>query len=125
MQPAIAPLFTQISFALGNLVFMVGKGQVGPAAVDVDGLTQIAVGHGGALNVPAGIAHAPGGVPLEGLVLKFGLGEPEHKVVFVPLVGVLLHALPDAHGQILGIVVVEDIVALQPAGVKYTLPPAR
>ena len=64
------------------------------------------------------IAHAPGGVPLEGLVLELGLGEPEDEVVLVALVGVLLHALPDAHGQILLVVVVEDVVALQLGGVE-------
>ena len=68
-----------------------------------------------------GIAHAPGGIPLQGLVLKLGLGEPQHKVVLVALVRVLLHALPDAHGQILLVVVVEDIVPLQLGGVKVNV----
>ena len=68
--------------------------------------------------MPAGIAHAPGGVPLEGLILELGLGEPEDEVVLVALVGVLLHALPDAHGQILLVMVVEHIIVLQLGGVK-------
>ena len=68
--------------------------------------------------MPAGVTHAPGGVPLEGLVLKLGLGEPEDEVVLVALVGVLLHALPDAHGQILLVVVVEHVVLGQLGGVE-------
>ena len=68
--------------------------------------------------MPAGVAHPPGGVPLQGLVLEFGLGEPEDEVVLAALVHVLLHALPDAHGQILLVVVVEHVVALQLGGVE-------
>ena len=52
----------------------------------------------------------PGGVPLEGLILELGLGEPQHKVVLVALVGVLLHALTDTNGQVLLVVVVEHII---------------
>ena len=68
--------------------------------------------------MPAGIAHAPGGIPLQGLILEFGLGEPEDKIVLVALVGVLLHALPDAHSQVLLIVVVEDIIMAELGGVE-------
>ena len=68
--------------------------------------------------MPAGIAHAPGGVPFQSLVLKFGLGEPEDEVIFVPLIGVLLHALPDAHRQVLLVVVVEHIVLFQLGRIK-------
>ena len=75
--------------------------------------------------MPAGVAHAPGGIPLQGLVLKLGLGEPEDKVVFIALVGVLLHALPDAHGQILLVVVVEHIVPLQLGGIKVHVAPRQ
>ena len=42
---------------------MVGEDQVLAAAVDIDGLAQVAVGHGGALDMPAGTAGAPGGIP--------------------------------------------------------------
>ena len=68
--------------------------------------------------MPAGIAHAPGRVPFQRLVLELGLGEPQHKVVLVALVGVLLHALADAHSQILLVVIVEDVVPLQLTGVE-------
>ena len=80
-------------------------------------------GDAGALDVPAGVAHPPGGVPLQGLVLKLGLGEPEDEVVLVALVGVLLHALAHAHGQVLLVVVVEDIVPLQLGGVEVHVAP--
>ena len=68
--------------------------------------------------MPAGIAHAPGGVPLQGLILKLGLGEPEDEVVLVPLVGVLFYALTDADSQILLVVVIKDIITLELAGVE-------
>ena len=75
--------------------------------------------------MPAGIAYAPGGVPFQSLILEFGLGKPQHEVVAIALVGILLHALPDAHGQILLVVVVEDIVPLQLAGVEIHVAPGH
>ena len=75
--------------------------------------------------MPAGVAHPPGGVPLQGLVLKLALGEPEDEVVLVPLVLVLLHALPDAYRQILLVVGVENIVPIQPRGVEVHIPPRQ
>ena len=75
--------------------------------------------------MPAGVAHPPGGVPLQGLVLEFGLGEPEYKVVFIALVGVLLHAVPDAHRQIVLVMVVEHVIAVQPGGVEIHVAPGH
>ena len=118
MHPVFAPGVAQVRLRLGDLVGMVGESVVDAAAVDVQVLPQILHGDTGALDVPAGVAHAPGGVPLEGLILELGLGEPQHKVVLVALVGVLLHALADAHGQILLVVVVEHIILLQLGGVE-------
>ena len=109
---------TQIALALGDLVGVMGEGVVHAAAVQIQVLAVVLHGDAGALNVPAGVAHAPGGVPFQRLILELRLGEPQHKVVLVALVGVLLHALADAHGQILLVVVVEDVVPLQLAGVE-------
>ena len=121
VHPVIAPVMPQISLRLGDLVGVVGEGVVDAAAVDVQVLAQVLHGDTGTLDMPAGIAHAPGRIPLEGLVFKLGLGEPEDEVVLVALVGVLLHALPDAHRQIIGVVVVEDIVALQLGGIEIDI----
>ena len=118
MEPVGAPGMAQVALRLGNLVGVVGEGVVHAAAVEVQVLPVVLHGDAGALDVPAGVAHTPGGVPLEGLVLKLALGEPEDEVISVALVGVLLHALPDTHGQVLLIVVVEDVVPLQLGGVK-------
>ena len=118
MEPLGAPGVAQIALGLGDLVGVVGEGVVDAAAVQVQILAVILHGDAGALDVPAGIAHAPGGVPLQGLVLELGLGEPQDKVVLVALVHVLFHALPDAHGQILLVVVIEDIVAAELGGVE-------
>ena len=98
MHPVFAPGVAQVRLRLGDLVGMVGESVVDAAAVDVQVLPQILHGDTGALDVPAGVSHPPGGVPLEGLILELGLGEPQHKVVLVALVGVLLHALTDTNG---------------------------
>ena len=118
VEPLGAPGMAQIAFGLGNLVGVVGEGVVNAAAVEVKVFAVILHGDAGALNVPTGIAHAPRGVPLQGLVLELGLGEPEDEIVFVLFVGVLLHALTDADSQVLLIVVIEHIVALELAGVE-------
>ena len=125
MEPVIAPFMAQICLGLGDLVGVVGEGVVDAAAVDVHVLTQMLHADAGALDMPAGIAGAPGRIPLKGLVLKFGLGEPEDKVVFVAFVGVLLHALADAHLQIILVVVVEHIVFFQLGGVEIDIAPGQ
>ena len=68
--------------------------------------------------MPAGIAHAPRRIPLERLILKLGLCKPQNEVVFVALVRVLLNALAHADIEILGVEVVENVVALELGGVK-------
>ena len=125
MAPVGAPGVAQIALGLGDLVGVVGEGVIHAAAVEVQVLAVILHRYAGALNVPAGVAHAPGGVPLQGLVLELGLGKPEDEVVFIALVGVLLHALPDAHGQVLLVVVVEDIVPLQLGGIEVDIAAGR
>ena len=112
MEPVIAPLVTQIAFGLCNLVGVVGEGVVNAAGMDVQILPQMLDGDAGAFDVPAGITHAPGRVPFQRLILKLALGEPEDEVVLVLLVGVLFHALPDAHREIFLVVVVEDVILL-------------
>ena len=54
---------TCVALALGNLVFVVGEDQVLTAAVDVELRAQIAVGHGRALDMPAGASGPPGALP--------------------------------------------------------------
>ena len=68
--------------------------------------------------MPARISDAPGGIPLERLILELGLREPEDEVVLVLLVLVLLHALAHADGEVFLVVVVEDIVARELARVE-------
>ena len=68
--------------------------------------------------MPAGVAYAPGGIPLQFLVFKLGLGEPQHKVGLVPLGGVFFHAFPHTHSQIFRILLVEHVVFFQPGGVE-------
>ena len=118
MHPPIAPLVAQVALALCDLVGVVGEGVVDAAAVDVQILAEVLHRDAGALDMPAGIADAPGRIPFQRLVLKLGFGEPEHKVVLVALVSVLFDALAHADVQILGVEVVEDIVALELGGVE-------
>src|SRR5579864_4574916 len=51
------------TLALGDLVLVVRKDEIEPAAMDVEALAQIAFAHGGALDVPAGAAAPPGTLP--------------------------------------------------------------
>ena len=50
-------------FALGDFVFVVGKDQILPAAVDIQGFAQVGHGHAGAFDVPAGAARPPRALP--------------------------------------------------------------
>ena len=125
VEPVVAPFVAQVAFGLGNFVGVVGEGVVNTAGVDVQVLAQVLHGNAGALDVPAGVAHTPGRVPLQGLILEFGLGEPEDEVVLVALVGILLHALPDAHSQILLVMVVEHIVFVQLGGIEVHVAPGH
>ena len=118
MHPEIAPFVAQIALRLGNFIGVVGEGVIYAAAVDVEVLAEVLHADAGALDVPTGVTHAPGGVPLQRLVLELALGEPEHEVVPVALVGVLLHALAHAHVEVVRVEVVEDVVLLELAGVE-------
>lgn len=67
---------------LGDLVLVVGELQIGAAAVDVEVVAQVLGVHGGALDVPAGTARAPGAFP--GRLAGFG-HLPQHEVQGVAL----------------------------------------
>jgi hypothetical protein len=69
---------------LGDLVLVVREDQVEAAAVDVEGGTEVLVGHGRALQVPAGAATAPRGLPV-GLARLGRL--PQREVTGVALAG--------------------------------------
>ena len=118
MEPLGAPGMAQIAFRLGDFIGVVGESVVDAAAVEVQIFAVILHGDAGALDMPAGIAHTPRRIPLQRLILKLGLGEPEDEVVLVPLVGVLFYALTDADSQILLVVVIKDIITLELAGVE-------
>jgi hypothetical protein len=71
--------------ALGDLVLVVGKLQVHPAAVQVKPVAQNRVAHGRALDVPPGPPVAPGGGPAGAFGLV-GLGAlPQGEVALVAL----------------------------------------
>ena len=105
---------------LGLLVLVVGEAQVDATAVDVERLPQVPPGHGRALQVPAGPAPAPGGVPGGvGRLGGFG-GLPQGEVARVALVGldvVIELGLVLGGGQVLQALVGEGAVAGQGAHV--------
>ena len=64
MHPIVAPGVTVGSLGLCNFVCMVGEGIIYAAAVDIHVLAKVLTCDAGAFDVPAGIAYAPGGIPL-------------------------------------------------------------
>ena len=87
VQPVVDELAAVGGLGLGDLVLVVREGEVAAAAVDVDRLAEVAVGHGRALNVPAGAALAPRRGP-ERLAGFGGLPEREVERVFLDVVDV-------------------------------------
>ncbi len=73
------------AFGLRDLIGVMNRDMIDPAAVDVEMLAQIFARHGGAFDMPAGKAHAPGGRPFHHLIGIFRLGEPQHEVRGIPL----------------------------------------
>ncbi len=104
VEPGAGQGFSGQAFALGVFVFMVGKDQVRPAAVDVKTLSQVFHGHGRAFDVPARAALAPGGIP--GRFARLG-GLPQRKIQRVALAHI--HFDPRAFFQLL------DVLSGQPA----------
>jgi hypothetical protein len=51
--------------ALGDLVLVMREDEVEAAAVDVDRLSEVALDHGRAFDVPAGAAPAPWAIPAD------------------------------------------------------------
>ena len=68
--------------------------------------------------MPAGVADAPRGIPLERLILELRLRKPQDEVVLVALVAVLLNALAHADREVFLVEVVENIIFLELGGVK-------
>ncbi len=81
------------AFALCDLVLVVREGQVGAAAVDVEGVAQQRATHGRAFDVPAGTAQAVGAVPAGALGLARLGGFPQHEVERILLAAIDRHAL--------------------------------
>ena len=85
MHPVAGQGLSAGGLALRDFVFVVGKGQIRPAAVDVKRLAQQFARHGRALDMPARPAGAVGAVPFSVIGLG-GLGSfPQHKVQRVAL----------------------------------------
>ena len=118
MEPIIAPLVTYIRLTLGNFVGVVGESVIYAAAMDIEILAKIFHAYARAFDVPAGVSDTPRAIPLELLIVKLGLCEPENEVRLVFLVCVLLNALTDTDRKIVLLEVVENVVLLQLRGVE-------
>ena len=67
VHPVAHELLARAALGLGDLVLVVDGDVVHAAAVDIERFAQVLHRHGGALDVPAGVAAAPGRVPLHGV----------------------------------------------------------
>ena len=101
---------SEVRLALRDLVGVVREHVVDAAAVDVQRLAQVFHGDARTFDVPAGVSHPPRAVPFERLILEFGFGEPQNKVVFVALVLVLFHPFAHAHFKVVLFEVEKDVV---------------
>ena len=113
MEPVRAPRMAEVGFALGDFVGVMGEGVVHAAAVQIQIFAAVLDADRGAFDMPAGVAQTPGALPLERLILKFALCEPQNKVVLVALVAVLGDVLAHAHLQLFFVHVAEDIVVVE------------
>ena len=77
VQPVANERFSSRRLALGNFVFVMRKGQVDAAGVNVQRLAQIFHGHRGTFNVPAGAAGAERRFPE--MLSRLG-GLPQRKI---------------------------------------------
>src|SRR5699024_5796945 len=74
--------------ALGNFIFVVGEFKVLTTGVNIQGLTEVLRGHYRALDMPAGTALAPWGIPADFTRLgRFPEGEVHRVFLFANLVG--------------------------------------
>ena len=95
MQPMTHERFSGERDRLGDLIFVVRKNQIHSARMNVDDFAQIANGHHGALDVPAGTPRSNRSFP-EGLAVLRRL--PQHKVArIIFLVVIDIHSRAGTH----------------------------
>ncbi len=63
MHPVLGQGLIIGGLGLGQFIFMVGEDEIGAAAVNVKGVAEIILTHGGTLDMPAGAPRPPGAVP--------------------------------------------------------------
>src|SRR5579864_3678600 len=80
--------------ALRDLILMVGKDEIEPAAMNVDRFAKVGPDHRRAFDVPAGAPAAPRGIPADH---PFRTGLPKYEIGWVALIGSNLDASPGDH----------------------------
>ena len=101
---------------------MVGELIVYAAAVDIKVFTEVLHRNARAFDMPSGISHSPGRLPLEFLIVELGLCEPEDEICFIALVAVSLNALSHADLKVFLTQVAEDIILIEFGGIKIDIP---
>src|SRR5882762_4700205 len=97
MQPMTHERFSGERDRLGDLIFVVRKNQIHSARMNVDDFAQIANGHHGALDVPAGTTWSNRSFP-EGLAVLRRL--PQNKIPrIILLVGIDVHPRAGTHSR--------------------------
>ena len=91
VDPIAGEWFSRESFRLGNLVFVVGKDQIGAPGMDIKGFAEVLGRHHGALDVPAGPSRPQLGFPVR--LIRFG-GLPQDKI---PDIGFFIFVLIHPH----------------------------
>ena len=95
MEPVAHERFSGGRFGFGNFIFVMRKGQIHAAAVNVQRVAQILQRHGGALDVPAGTPRSDRRLP----EMLAGLGRfPQREVARIVLVvAIHVHARAGLH----------------------------
>ena len=77
------------SVRLGLFVFVVREAQIDATTVNIEGFTQVTVGHRGAFEVPTWTSPSPGRIPRSGYGFLWFCGFPQGKVtrILLPCLG--------------------------------------
>src|SRR5579875_1525718 len=122
MYPVAHRWFAGQAFALGDLVFVMWKGEIDSARVDIKLFAQVFHGHGRAFDMPAREADTPGAGPVH---LSFwSTMFPQCEVFRRVLIGSDFHLLPPmpARAQVLNGVAGENAIFRKSADIVVNVP---
>ena len=94
MHPVIDGAFARQRLRLRDFIFMMDRNMIHAAGMNVKAVSKIFARHGGAFDVPAGIAHSPGARPLHDMFFRRFL--PKRKIGGMTFFRVHLYAFAGA-----------------------------